>query len=85
MLSWAWSAWLRRHDARMNKPSSQFKPLPKFSTESEERAYWESKDIDALTHFDTAKTMVAKFNNLESSASGSTFDLPALPTKNPQT
>ncbi|MBU3712863.1 MAG: hypothetical protein FGM21_13870 [Limnohabitans sp.] len=69
----------------MNKPHRHSKPLPKFSSESEERAYWESKDIDALSHFDMATMMLVKFNNLKSSANRKTFDLTALPTKNPQT
>jgi hypothetical protein len=69
----------------MNKPHRHRKPLPKFSSQAKERAHWESPDIDALSHFDMATVMVAKFNNLKSAANRKTFDLTALPTKNPQT
>ena len=41
------------------------KAIPSFSNESDERAFWESKDIDATDYFDTTKPVKATFKNLK--------------------
>ena len=43
------------------------KPRPAFKSEAEERAFWESKTVDATSHFDTSKPIKASFKNLKPS------------------
>lgn len=43
------------------------KPRPKFKSEAEERAFWESKAVDVTNYFDTSKPIKASFKNLKPS------------------
>jgi predicted DNA binding CopG/RHH family protein len=51
----------------MSKPVRKPNQLPKFTSESKERAFWESKDNDALQYFDSSKMIAVKLKNLKPS------------------
>jgi predicted DNA binding CopG/RHH family protein len=51
----------------MSKPIKKPNPIPKFSSESKERAFWESEDNDATEYFDSSKMTVVKLTNLKPS------------------
>ena len=48
----------------MSKP---LKPIPKFSSESEERAFWESRKNDSTEYVDWTKAKLATFAKLRPS------------------
>ena len=48
----------------MKKP---LKPIPKFKSEAEERAFWESKSNDTTEYFDWSKAKFVEFPNLQPS------------------
>src|SRR5260363_451199 len=48
----------------MNKP---LKPIPKFASEAEERAFWETPDNDSTAYLDWSKAKRAVFPNLKPS------------------
>jgi len=43
------------------------KTIPRFSSEAKERAFWESKETDATSYFDTSVPVKATFKNLKPS------------------
>jgi predicted DNA binding CopG/RHH family protein len=51
----------------MSKLARKPNHLPKFSSESEERAFWESKDSDAMEFFDASRMAVVKLKHLKPS------------------
>jgi predicted DNA binding CopG/RHH family protein len=46
---------------------STFKPIPKFRSESAERAFWEDKSNDTSEYFDWSKAELVEFPNLQPS------------------
>jgi hypothetical protein len=50
----------------MNRPSKQLKSIPRFASEAEERAFWETHD--STGHVDWRKAKRARFPNLKPSA-----------------
>ena len=48
--------------------SKQLKPIPEFSSEGEERAFWESHKNDSTEYVDWAKAKLAAFPELSQSA-----------------
>jgi predicted DNA binding CopG/RHH family protein len=57
----------------MKKP---LKPIPKFKSESEERAFWESKSNDTSEYFDWSKAEVVELPNLQPSTKTISLRLP---------
>jgi predicted DNA binding CopG/RHH family protein len=51
----------------MTKPVRKTSPIPKFSSESKERAFWESKSSDAMEYFDSSRMVVVKLKHLKPS------------------
>jgi len=47
--------------------SKQFKPIPEFSSEAEERAFWESLKRDSTEYVDWSKAKLAAFPKLHPS------------------
>jgi len=57
----------------MKKP---LKPIPKFKSEAEERAFWESKSNDTTEYFDWSKAKFVEFPNLQPSTKTISLRLP---------
>jgi predicted DNA binding CopG/RHH family protein len=57
----------------MKKP---LKKIPKFNSEAEERAFWESKSNDTTEYFDWGKARVVQFVNLRASTKTISLRLP---------
>src|SRR5260363_423783 len=57
----------------MNKP---LKPIPKFASEAEERAFWETPDNDSTAYLDLSKAKRAVFPNLKPSTQAISLRLP---------
>jgi predicted DNA binding CopG/RHH family protein len=57
----------------MKKP---LKKIPKFNSESEERAFWESKSNDTTEYFDWSKGSLVTFPNLRPSTKTISLRLP---------
>jgi predicted DNA binding CopG/RHH family protein len=57
----------------MKKP---LKPIPKFKSESEERAFWESKSNDTSEYFDWSKAEVVELPHLQPSTKTISLRLP---------
>ncbi len=57
----------------MNKPS---KPLPKFRSEAQERAFWEAKDRDSSEFLDWTKARQGVMPNLKPSTKTISLRLP---------
>src|SRR5260364_156955 len=57
----------------MNKP---LKPIPKFASEAEERAFWETPDNDSTAYLDWSKAKRAVFPNLKPSTQAISLRLP---------
>ncbi len=57
----------------MNK---RLKTVPKFSSEAEERAFWESPDNDSSEYFDSSKSVQAVFPNLKATTTSISLRLP---------
>ncbi len=51
----------------MSKRANKPKPMPKFRSEANERAFWEAEENDATQFFDASKMTVARFKNLKPS------------------
>lgn len=58
----------------MKKP---LKPIPEFSSEAEERAFWEASDIDSAEYLDWSKAQAAGFPKLRPSTHAISLRLPA--------
>ena len=58
----------------MNKP---LKAIPQFSTEAEERAFWEATDTDSTDYLDWSNAKLASFPNLRPSTQSISLRLPA--------
>jgi predicted DNA binding CopG/RHH family protein len=43
------------------------KTIPRFSSEAKERAFWENKETDATSYFDTSAPVKVTFKNLKPS------------------
>jgi len=56
--------------------SKQTKPLPRFKTEADERAFWEAKGSDSTQHLDWAKAQRAVLPNLKPSTKTISLRLP---------
>ena len=56
--------------------SKQTKPLPRFKTEAEERAFWETKGSDSTEYLDWAKARRAVLPNLKPSTKTISLRLP---------
>jgi CopG antitoxin of type II toxin-antitoxin system len=50
---------------------SKLKKIPKFSTEEEERIFWQERRHDSTEYLDWPKAKLAKFPNLKASTSSS--------------
>ena len=48
--------------------SKQFKPIPEFSSEAKERAFWESPKNDRTEYVDWSKAKLATFPKLRQAA-----------------
>lgn len=57
----------------MNK---RLKAVPKFASEAEERAFWESSDNDSTEHFDSSKSVRAVFPHLKPTTTSISLRLP---------
>jgi predicted DNA binding CopG/RHH family protein len=57
----------------MKKP---LKPIPKFKTEQEERAFWEDPSNDTTEYFDWSKAQLVTFPNLRPSTKTISLRLP---------
>jgi predicted DNA binding CopG/RHH family protein len=57
----------------MNKPTAK-QPIPKFKTEAQERAYWESND--SSSHVDWSKAQKVRLPNLRPSTKTISLRLP---------
>ena len=56
--------------------SKRLKPVPKFASEAEERAFWESPDNDSTEYFDSSKSVRAVFPNLKTTTTSISLRLP---------
>ena len=56
--------------------SKQTKPLPKFKTEADERAFWEAKGSDSTQYLEWAKAQRAILPNLKPSTKTISLRLP---------
>ncbi len=56
--------------------SPPVKPLPRFRTEAQERAYWEAEGRDATQHLDWAKAQRVVLPNLKPSTKTISLRLP---------
>jgi predicted DNA binding CopG/RHH family protein len=56
--------------------SKRLKPVPKFASEAEERAFWESSDNDSTEYFDASKSARAVFPNLKATTTSISLRLP---------
>lgn len=56
--------------------SKQAKPLPKFKSEAEERAYWEAKGSDSTEYLDWTKAQRVVLPNLRPSTKTISLRLP---------
>jgi predicted DNA binding CopG/RHH family protein len=54
----------------------KLKTIPKFKTEAEERAFWESPDNDTTEYFDDSRMIKASFPNLKMSTQAISIRLP---------
>jgi predicted DNA binding CopG/RHH family protein len=54
--------------------SKKIKPVPRFSTEAEERAYWENHD--SMDHLDWSKAEKVRLSNLKASSTSISLRLP---------
>jgi predicted DNA binding CopG/RHH family protein len=54
----------------------KLKPIPKFATEQEERAFWESKENDSTDYVDWSKAKRVTFPNLQPSTKTISIRLP---------
>jgi hypothetical protein len=43
----------------------KLKPIPRFNSEAEERAFWESEDNDSTEYVDWSKAQLVSFINLK--------------------
>jgi len=59
----------------MAKPSRKLKPIPKFTSEAQERRFWERHDSTA--HVDWAAARFVRFSNLKPSTETISLRLPA--------
>ena len=57
----------------MNK---RLKAMPKFASEAEERAFWESPGNDSSSYFDSSKSVRAVFPNLKTTTTSISLRLP---------
>jgi predicted DNA binding CopG/RHH family protein len=57
----------------MKKP---LKPIPRFKTEKEERAFWENPSNDTTDYFDWSKAQLVTFPNLRPSTKTISLRLP---------
>jgi predicted DNA binding CopG/RHH family protein len=57
----------------MKKP---LKPIPRFKTEQEERAFWEDPSNDTTEYFDRSKAQLVTFPNLRPSTKTISLRLP---------
>jgi predicted DNA binding CopG/RHH family protein len=55
---------------------SAFKPIPKFASESEERAFWQDTSNDTAEYFDFSKAELVEFPNLRPSTKTISIRLP---------
>ena len=53
---------------------TQLKPIPQFSSEAEERAFWES--ADSMDYLDWSKAVKVRFPNLKPSSTSISLRLP---------
>lgn len=56
--------------------SKQLKPVPRFASEAEERAFWEAPGNDSTTYFDSSKSVRAVFPNLKATTTSISLRLP---------
>lgn len=56
--------------------SKQTKPLPRFKTEADERAFWEARGSDSTQYLDWAKAQPAVLPNLKPSTKTISLRLP---------
>ena len=56
--------------------SNPFKPIPKFSNEAEERAFWESPKNDSTEYVDWSKAKLATFPKLRPSTETISLRMP---------
>ena len=56
--------------------SKRFKPIPKFATESEERAFWESPKNDSTEYVDWSKAKPVRFPRLKPSTETISLRMP---------
>jgi len=55
---------------------SKTKPIPKFASEAEERAFWESSNNDSTQYFDSSKSVRAVLPKLKPSTTSISLRLP---------
>lgn len=53
-----------------------YKPIPEFESEAEERAFWESSDNDSTEYIDWSKAKIMSFPNLRPSTRTISLRLP---------
>lgn len=56
--------------------SKRLKPVPKFSSEAEERAFWEAPGNDSSQYFDSSKSMRVVLPNLKATTTSISLRLP---------
>lgn len=56
--------------------SKRLKPLPRFASEAEERAFWEAPGNDSTAYFDASKSVRAVFPNLKTTTTSISLRLP---------
>jgi predicted DNA binding CopG/RHH family protein len=56
--------------------SKRLKPLPRFASEAEERAFWEAPGNDSTAYFDSSKSVRAVFPNLKATTTSISLRLP---------
>jgi predicted DNA binding CopG/RHH family protein len=56
--------------------SKQLKPIPKFASEAEERAFWESKGNDSTDYVDWSKAKLVSFPKLRPSTETISLRMP---------
>lgn len=57
----------------MNK---RLKPVPRFASEAEERAFWEAPGNDSTAYFDSSKSVRTVFPNLKATTTSISLRLP---------
>jgi predicted DNA binding CopG/RHH family protein len=56
--------------------SKRLKPLPRFASEAEERAFWEAPGNDSTAYFDSSKSVRVVFPNLKATTTSISLRLP---------